>query len=61
VTAMYLKEREKMVAHESVCALGNRQARDAIVAAERQPVTISKLISLGSESSCVSSGRRFAS
>jgi hypothetical protein len=36
---MYLRDRKKMVVHESVCACGNRQAREAIMAAERQPVT----------------------
>ena len=56
VTAMYLMEREKMVVHERVCAFGNRQARDAIMAAEMQPVTISNPISLGSDSPSGSSG-----
>ena len=43
--AMYLMELRKIVVHESVCAVGNRQARDAIRAAERQPVTISDQVS----------------
>jgi hypothetical protein len=42
---MYLRDREKIVLHESVCAFGNRQARDAIMAAERHPVMISNQIS----------------
>jgi len=43
--AMNSMELEKIVAHESVCAVGNRQARDAIRAAERQPVTINDQVS----------------
>jgi hypothetical protein len=46
--AMYLIDREKIVAHDSVWALGNEQAREAIMAAERQPVRMSKRTSLGS-------------
>jgi len=52
VMAMYLIDREKIVAHESACALGNRQARDAIMAAERQPVRMSKQASPGSALRC---------
>jgi|SRR5882757_6133317 len=40
-TMMYLMESEKIVIQESVFAFGNRQARDAIIAAETQPVTTS--------------------
>ena len=43
---MYLRDREKIVVHESVCACGNRQAREAIMAAERQPVTTSDQMSV---------------
>jgi hypothetical protein len=53
VMAMYLMDREKMVVHESVCALGKRHARDAIMAAERQPVRMSKQTSPGSALRCV--------
>jgi hypothetical protein len=47
VMAMYLMDSEKMVTHESVWALGKRHARDAIIAAERQPVRMSKQTSVG--------------
>jgi hypothetical protein len=53
VMTMYLIDREKMVAHESVCALGNRHARDAIMAAERQPVRMSEQTTLGSALLCM--------
>jgi hypothetical protein len=43
---MYLMESEKIVIHESVWAFGNLQARDVIMAAERQPVTISDQMSV---------------
>ena len=57
VMAMYLMDREKMVVHESVCALGKRHARDAIMAAERQPVRMSKETSPVSALRCVECGR----
>ena len=53
VMTMYLMDREKIVVHESVCALGKRHARDAIIAAERQPVRMSKQTSPGSALRCV--------
>jgi hypothetical protein len=45
-SAMYLKERVKIVVHVRVREFGNRQDRDVIKAAERQPVRIRHLISL---------------
>lgn len=54
---MYLTDREKIVVHESVCVVGSRQARDAIMAAEREPVTTSEQISAEESARCwVSSG-----
>jgi hypothetical protein len=44
-TRMSLTDRETIVVHESVWVFGNRQASDAIIAAERQPVTTSDQIS----------------
>ena len=43
---MYFTDSEKIVVHESVGAFGNRQARDAIMAAERHPVTTSDQMSV---------------
>jgi hypothetical protein len=57
VMAMYLIDRVKMVVHESVWALGNGHAKDAIMAAEMQPVRMSTRTSLGSALPDVKWGR----
>ena len=43
---MYFTDSETIVVHERVCAFGNLQARDVIMAAERHPVTTSDQMSV---------------
>ena len=45
-SAMSLTERKKIVLHESVCEVGRRHVREAIIAAARHPVTMSDHVSV---------------